>query len=209
MKGTAPTLKAQPRERLGTRYAQRLRSTGQLPGVVYGHGSTPVAVSVDEKETLRHLHDGQHVFELDIDGTGTETCLVKDLQFGWLGDNVIHIDFARVNLDEFVEVQVSLHFVGEPEAARAAGAILTHDITELTVRCKVRDIPDEIKVDLDGAGDHMTVADLELPAGCEAVSTADTSVCHVAIVTAAEEPTDTDGEGGEPELVGGDEGDEG
>jgi ribosomal protein L25 (general stress protein Ctc) len=93
-----PTINAAKRERLGSRYAQRLRKTGHLPAVIYGHGNDPVSVSIEEKATLAYLHRGQHVFNVAVDGAATETCLVKDLQFGFLGDDVIHIDLARVNV---------------------------------------------------------------------------------------------------------------
>jgi len=96
MSHEVPVLEAQPRERLGTRYAKRLRTTGQLPAVIYGHGSQPTHVSVDEKSILAALRRGIHVFNVKL-GDTSETCLVKDLQFGWLGDNVVHIDLARVN----------------------------------------------------------------------------------------------------------------
>ncbi len=109
-------------------------------------------VSVDDKEMLRHLRHGAHVLNLDIEGSGSETCLVKDLQFGYLGDDVIHVDFARVDLDEEVTVNVHLHFVGESEAARKPGSILSHDLTELEVICKVNAIPEEIRVDLSEDG---------------------------------------------------------
>ena len=91
-----PTISATSRERTGTRYSQRLRKQGRLPAVIYGHKKTPISVSVDEKEILTLLHSGAHVLEVKVEGGSKETCLVKDLQFGYLGDNVIHVDFARV-----------------------------------------------------------------------------------------------------------------
>ena len=100
-----PTITAEPRERVGSRYSQRLRQNGRLPAVIYGHKTDPVAVSVGEEETLHHLHQGTIVMNVNIDGAGTETCLVKDLQFGFMGDDVIHVDFARVNLDQTVTKQ--------------------------------------------------------------------------------------------------------
>ncbi len=68
--------------------------------MIYGHKREPLAVSVDTKEMLSHLQQGAHVLALTVDGAReAETCLVKDLQFGYLGDTVIHVDFARVDLD--------------------------------------------------------------------------------------------------------------
>ena len=167
-----PTISASTRERTGTRYSQRLRKQGRLPAVIYGHKKTPVSVSVDEKEILILLHSGAHVLEVKVEGSSKETCLVKDLQFGYLGDNVIHVDFARVNLDEEVTVNVHLNFTGEPELAKKAEAILSHDITELEVICKVNAIPEEIRVDLTAMGEAtlFTIGQLELPASLKATA---------------------------------------
>ena len=147
-----PTIEAQPRERLGSTHARHLRAEGRLPAVIYGRQSEPLHISVDEKTVLTHLRHGIHVLKLQVGGREPETCLVKDLQHGYLGDNVIHVDFARVALDEEVEVHVQLSFVGVPPVAQRAGAMLHHDLTGLAVMCLVNEIPDEIKVDLSTIG---------------------------------------------------------
>jgi ribosomal protein bL25 (Ctc-form) len=119
-----PRLESETRDRIGSRYAQRLRRDGRLPGVIYGHKADPVPVSVDHKEVITILEHGAHVLNVNLDGDQTQTCLVKDIQFGYLGDNVIHIDFARVDLDEEVTVHMSLHFTGEPKLLKSAGAVM-------------------------------------------------------------------------------------
>ncbi|MEY3021060.1 MAG: ribosomal protein [Planctomycetota bacterium] len=150
MSKDVPTIQASARERVGSRYSKRLRAAGRLPAVIYGHGSEPLAIHLDEHTTLGALKKGLHVLNLEIEGKGTETCLVKDLQFGFLGDNVIHMDLARVNLEEEVEVTVSIEFYGEPAAAKKSGVVVVHELADISVRCKVRDIPDHIRVDLTG-----------------------------------------------------------
>ncbi len=112
MKHETPKIEAERREKVGSVYAQRLRKAGRLPAVIYGHKQDPVAVSVDEKEILAHLNHGTHVLDIAVKGAGSETVLVKDLQFGYLGDNVMHVDFARVDLEEEVTVLVTLLFSG-------------------------------------------------------------------------------------------------
>ncbi len=182
MSHEVPVLEAQPRERLGSRYTKRLRATGQMPAVIYGHGGAVVSVAVDEKLILSALRRGLHVFEVKTAGK-SETCLVKELQFGWLGDNVIHVDFSRVNLDEVVTVSVALNFIGTPESAKRPGSVLTHDISELQVRCKVRDIPESIRIDLTHMpGDILTVAELKLAPGVTAVSNPHAALARVVVV---------------------------
>ena len=182
-----PTINAAKRERLGSRYAQRLRKTGHLPAVIYGHGNDPVSVSIEEKATLAHLHHGQHVFNVAIDGAATETCLVKDLQFGFLGDNVIHIDLARVDLNEAVTVRVHLDLVGEIQNAKLAGAIVVHDHSEIEVRCAVKDIPESIRVELDAYEQSVTVGELSMPEGVVAITPEKTMIIHVQIAAEEEE----------------------
>ncbi|MCP4835600.1 MAG: 50S ribosomal protein L25 [Phycisphaera sp.] len=193
MSHETPTLAAERRERHGSRYAQRLRKSGRLPGVVYGHGSDPVSISVDQKETLAHLHHGNHVFNLAIDGDNTETCLVKDLQFGFLGDDVIHIDFSRVDLDEKVTINMTLDFHGTPRGAKKAGMIIVHDLSELEIECAVKDMPEALRIDLDEFDEIVHVSDLKLPEGVVAATPGNTLVLHVQ----APKSGDDEDEGGE------------
>ncbi len=202
-KHETPTINAQNRDRLGSRYAQRLRKSGRLPAVIYGHQSNPVAVHLDEKETLGLLHHGVHVLNVSIEGGQTETCLVKDLQFGYLGDNVIHVDLARVDLDEEVEVHVHLSFFGTPASSKKPGAILTHDITELEIVCKVRDIPDDLRVDLTSMEDMFCVSDLKLPEGIRCELDPETVIARIGFV-AEEVATGEAAEAGavtQPEVI--------
>lgn len=179
MKQETPSIKATPRQQTGTRPSQQLRKDGRLPGIIYGHKRDPFAISMDEREVLTLLHHGAHLIKVDIEGGKTETCLVKDLQFGYLGDNVIHIDFTRIKLDEKVHVIVHLTFVGEPPSMKKTGAILNHDLTDLEVVCKANAIPEEIKVDLSNMQDMLTVADIELPSGVRAAVKPETPVARI------------------------------
>jgi len=201
MANETPTLIAERRERTGSRYAKRLRRAGRLPAVIYGHQEDPVAVSVDQKETIDALRKGSHIVTVDIGGKG-ETCLVKDLQFGYLGDDVIHVDFTRVNLDEEVTVNVHLHFTGEPEAAKQPGAVLTTDLTELEIVCKASDIPHEIVVDLGQMEQSITVGEVQLPPGTRTDFEPDTPVAHIDWIAeeAAGEEVEVVGEE-EPEII--------
>ena len=179
MKQETPTIKATPRQQTGSRQSQLLREDGRLPCIIYGHKRDPFAISMDEKEILTLLHHGVHVIKVDVEGGKSETCLVKDLQFGYLGDNVIHIDFTRIKLDEKVHVNVHLTFVGEAPSMQKAGAILNHDLTELEVVCKANAIPEEIKVDLSRMENMLTVAEIELPSGVRAAVEPETPVARI------------------------------
>lgn len=203
MSHETPTIVAQPRERTGSRYSQRLRKEGRLPAVMYGHKIDPVSISVNEIELLDIVKQGMHVMNIDLAGN-TQTCLVKDLQFGYLGDNVIHVDFARVNLDEEVTVNVHIKFIGKPVGAEKPGAVVTHDMTELEVICKVNAIPDEIRVDQSNMTDMLTIADIKLPAGVRSAAPLDTPIAHIGFVheEGDGEAGAVEGAGPEPEVIG-------
>ena len=160
-----PTIQAATRDRIGSRYSKRLRAAGRLPAVIYGSGSEPLSIHVDEKITIGALKRGLHVINLEIEGKGAETCLVKDLQFGFMGDDVIHMDLARVNLDEVVTVTVSFEFYGAPDAAKRSGVVIVNELNDIQVSCKVRDIPEHIRIDLTTMHeDTFTAGQLKLPA---------------------------------------------
>src|SRR5829696_10444907 len=108
------SIAAEPRPALGSRANKRLRDTGKVPGVVYGHKEAVVPVTLPKKELVGHLNKGAHLFALAVDGTN-ENVLVKDVQYDHLGIEVIHVDFARVDLNERVEVTIPLILKGEPK----------------------------------------------------------------------------------------------
>ncbi len=190
------TLDANIRDRKGSRYAQRLRAEGRIPAVIYGGGSDPISICLDNKETLKGLTKGSRVFEISLEGK-TETCMVKDLQFGWLGDDLIHLDLTRVNLDQVVETNVAIHFIGEPPAMNATNAKLDTMLSELRISCKVKDIPDEVVVRLEAMeGETLTAGDIEIPSNTTLLTDPGEKVCLVSIAETEEDDDDTPEEAG-------------
>jgi len=198
-----PVVKVEVRDKTGTTYARRLRKSGRLPATVYSKGTDPISVSVNEIEILRYLHGGNHVMELD-NGDGTPaTVLVKDLQFGYLGDNLIHVDFARVNLKQVVTVTMTLELTGQPISATAAGAVLEVPRPQIEIECMVKDIPDSIKVDLTTVESVFTIGDLDLPDGVRAILDPERHIAHVTIVQeeVEQDVEAVEGEEATPEVI--------
>lgn len=166
MHENAPVLKAEARDRIGSRYSRRLREGGRLPAVVYGHGQEPAHVSVDAKETIKAIHEGDRVFKLDLDGK-TDIVLLRDVQFNYLGDEIIHADLSRVSLDEVTKANVRIKFIGDAKGLKEAGTALVHPTDELSIECKLRDLPDAIEVDMSdlGSDQSITAGDVDLPSG--------------------------------------------
>ncbi len=198
------TIVAEARTRTGTRYAQRLRSAGRLPAVIYGQKSEPKSVSIDEQEILGHLQEGARVVTVEVDGA-SDTCLVKDLQFGYLGDNVIHVDFARVDLHQVVRVNIPITTSGKPKMASETGAMLEVVRSEVEIECRVSDIPSEIRVDLSQMEEAVTVAELDLPPNVKVMLEPDRHIAHITFVKEEEaegEEAEVDADGAEPEIIG-------
>lgn len=201
-----PRIKAEPRQRTGSRYAQRLRREGKLPAVVYGHQQNPLHLAINGGELTSHLHEGGHLLEVEHDGT-VETCLIKDVQYDYLGDTIVHVDLARVDLNEEIEVSVPVVLKGKDQSpgAKAAGAIVEMHIVDIEVICTAGNIPDEIVADITGLelDDHLTVGQLKFPEGVRAGRDAEDIVVTVAVSKATDEAAETAAEAGpaEPEVL--------
>jgi len=192
---------AKPRSELGSRANKRLRDAGLLPGVVYGHKEAVVPVTLPRKELVSHLNRGAHVFELALDGKN-ERVLVKEVQYDHLGLEVIHVDFARVSLDEKVEVTVPIELKGTPKG-EADGGVLQQIVSELEVECLVTEIPDAIRYNVSELklNDILHIRDLKFPPGVRAIPDGDVIVATVKEI-AETEATPVEGETAEPEVIG-------
>jgi large subunit ribosomal protein L25 len=203
------TLQAQARDPqknkgTGSRVARRLRRAGQVPAIVYGHKLTPVPISLPREEVARLVKRSGHLAELKI-GDQTEMVLVRDVQYDYLGKDIIHLDFARVSADETIHTQVRLELHGNAPGT-SEGGVVEFVVHSLDVSCLARSIPDVIRVEIGElhVGEGVHVRDLALPEGVTANADPDLLLVHVVIRHAAPEPTATAAEGGsaEPEVIG-------
>ncbi len=190
MNKESPILEATKRDRLGSRYARRSREQGQLPGVIYGHKIDPVAISLNEIDTLKHIALGEKVFQIKLGDAKPETVLLKELQFGYLGDNIIHADFARVDLTERVHTRVHLNFVGEAKGLKRAGSVFIKSMTEVELDVQVSNIVDHIDVDITDldVGESLHASDVQLPVSTMKLMTDPDSIIAQITTVAEEEP---------------------
>ncbi len=164
---SATTRKAQ-----GTGASRRLRKAGRVPGIVYG-GKEPMLVDLDHN-TLYHAlrNEAFHasILALDLDGK-KEQVLLRDFQMHPFRQQVLHIDFQRVQADKKIHMKVPLHFVNADIApgVKAGGGIISHVLNELEISCLPADLPAAIEVDLAGLdlGHSVHVSDINLPKGVE------------------------------------------
>src|SRR5580765_8280589 len=179
MSTQAAQVTAKPRSELGSRANKRLRDSGMLPGVIYGHKEAIIPITLPRKEVVTHLTHGAHLFDLAIDGK-SEKVLIKEVQYDHLGQEIIHVDFARVSLDEKVEVTVPLELKGTPKG-EADGGVLQQIISELEIECLVTDIPEIIRHNVsDMEKDSVLhIKDLKLPPGVKCMQDEDLIVATV------------------------------
>src|SRR5690606_3493849 len=147
------------------------------------------------------LAHGAHVFDLDLDGR-SEKVLIKEVQYDHLGKEIIHVDFARVSLDERVKVTVALELKGEAPGEKEGG-IVQQILSELEIECLVTEIPGLIVVDVSELklDDEIRVKDLKLAAGIRSLVDEDQVV--VSCQTVREEVETEAAEGAdEPEVIG-------
>jgi len=194
------SLVVQPRTGTGTRAAKLVRAQGLIPGVVYGHKEAVVNVSLPAKE-LDHAIRVKHARTLEISLDGKkETVLIRELQWDYLGKEMVHVDLFRVSKDEKVRVTVPVKLVGVPKTS--GGAVLDQPMHALHIECLATAIPDAIKVDISAMtiDAPIHVGDLVLPDGVTVLESKDMTVVHLKVPGAEPVPTET-AEGAGPEVL--------
>jgi large subunit ribosomal protein L25 len=195
------TLKANPRAQSGSRAAFKLRKQGQVPGIVYGHKQDNVQVSVSAEELDRAIRI-QHARVLDLEiGGKTETVLVRELQWDYLGKQMVHIDFERKDRAELVRVTVPVELRNSPKAT--GGGVLDQPLHTLHIECPLGAIPEAIRIDILNLtlGAPIHVRELTLPEGVKVLEAPEAVVVQLklpgveAVVAAPAEP------GAGPEVI--------
>jgi large subunit ribosomal protein L25 len=171
------------RESFGKGAARKIRATGKIPAVLYGHGTEPVHVTLPGHETALILRKSNQILELDIQGA-IQLALVKDVQKDPVRQIIEHIDLVVIRKGEKVQVEVNIHVIGEP----AAGLSVAQDANTLLLEVLAIAIPESISVDIEGAeaGTHILASQIELPEGATLISDPDT------LVIAISEPAEQD-----------------
>lgn len=198
-------LEMEKRSDAGSNASRRLRNQGRVPAVLYGHGQGTVALTTPRKELEEGLAHAQF-FELSVDGK-VETAIAREIQYDTYGQEVLHVDFVRTDLDEKVDVQVALEMRGIPKGASAGGVLQTLE-NDITLRVAPRHMPDLITLSVAGldVGDSILAGDVKIPEQAELVDDPEKVLCTVTAKTAAAEEEAAEaaeGEGeAEPEVVG-------
>ncbi len=175
-------LKAEVRELKGSKQAARIRERGLIPAIVYGHKKDAVAITVNGHDLVEGLHHGIKVVNLQL-GKNKETAIIKDVQYDYLGHDILHVDLMRVDVSESVKVSVRLELKGTPKGAEEGG-IIESQVSQLEIECMVTNIPASIPVSVKelGVGDSLHARDIKLPDGVKLVSDPDLLIAACNIV---------------------------
>ena len=172
------------RNEYGKKVAKHLRKEGKVPCVVYGLGEhMDITVSEDE---LRKLIYTPHIYivELNIDGKIYPTVL-KDAQYHPVKDNVLHVDFLRINEEKPVEIEIPVVLDGLAEGVRAGGKMNLR-MRKLKVKGIFTNIPERLHIDVTklGLGKSIQVGELSFE-GLELTNAKESVVCAVQLTRAA------------------------
>ncbi len=169
-------LVAQLREGQGRGASRRLRHSGNVPAIIYGSNSEATLISLDHNTIYHSLkREDFHTSILNIELNGKkEQVLLRDFQVHPFRQQVLHLDFQRVNATEEVQMRIPLHFINEDVcyAVKSQGAHITHVTTDVEIRALARNIPHFIEVDIKEikAGQSVHLSDLVLPEGVALVN---------------------------------------
>jgi len=204
---TSHKIEVELRDAGGKGASRRLRHAGKVPAIVYGGDLEPRSIQMNHN-TVWLLSQNEWFYSaiLDLSLNGdVQPVLLRDMQRHPFKQQILHLDFQRVNLNEAIRVRVPLHFInGEKSpAGKTSGVVISHAVTDLEISCLPRDLPENIEVDLSElkVGDIIHTSDIKLPAGVEVPELKLGKEYDHAVVTAREvqaevEPTE-EGEGEE------------
>lgn len=175
---------AEKREQTGKRTA--LEQEGKrIPAILYGQGVTNQAISVGRSEFAKVYREAgsSALIDISLGADAAVKTLIKEVQVHPLTMEPIHIDFYQVRMDQEIEAQIPLNFVGESKAMKVDGGTLVKSMDEIEVRCLPANLPSSIDIDLtllNTFDDSITIGSLKLPAGVEVLNDPELTIATVA-----------------------------
>ena len=200
---TIHEIKAESRKDEGKGASRRLRRASFVPAVVYGAGQPAESIQIEHNTILlaaKHEWFFSSVLDLNVDGK-VQKVLVRDWQKHPFKQQMLHMDFLRINENEAIRVSVPLHFLNQEKspAGKTAGVVISHNLNEVEVSCLPKYLPEFIELDLADLkeGDIIHLSQVKLPAHVEIPALALGADHDIAVVTAysVQEEVDAPAEG--------------
>ena len=189
----------------GSSTSRRMRHAGLLPGVIYGIDSNPLAVELETHalEQVLHHHASETILvDIDLEGEGSVSVLLKEVQHHPVSGALLHVDLQRVAANQTLQVEVSLELVGEPEGVKLGG-LLDQVMHTILVECLPADLPETVNVDVSELeiGSALHVSDLKLGNKVAILSDADALVAGVSAPKVDLEDDEDEDVEAEPEVI--------
>ncbi|AQS69198.1 50S ribosomal protein L25/general stress protein Ctc [Streptomyces pactum] len=184
-------ISATTRSEFGKGAARRIRRDNKVPGVLYGHGSDPLHLTLPGHDLLLALRTPNVLIALDIDGKTNELAIPKSVQRDPIKGFLEHVDLQLVQRGETVSVEIYVHTEGE---LAPGGNLLEHVLNALPVEAEATHIPESVTVSVEGleAGASILAKDIPLPAGTKLAVEEDTVVLQVLAAQAEEASAEGD-----------------
>lgn len=183
-------IKAQSRNDEGKGASRRLRRAAMVPAVVYGANLPPQSIQIEHNTILLAAKNEwffSSILDLNVDGK-VQKVLVRDWQKHPFKQQMLHMDFLRVNENEAIRVNVPLHFLNQEKspAGKTSGVVISHNLTEVEVSCLPGNLPEFIELDLVDLkpGDIVHLSQLKLPKGVNLPALSLGADHDIAVVTA-------------------------
>lgn len=163
---------------------KKLRREGKIPAVLYGGGikTQPLWVNYLDFQKVFEEAGRSAILKLDIDGKKKANVLIQDVQFDPLTGKFSHADFFQVRMDQKIETEVPLEFIGESEAVTGLGGVMVKSLDVVQVNCLPADLPAKIEVDISVIktfDDSVKIKDLKIPEGVKTPIDPETVVVNV------------------------------
>lgn len=154
-------ISGQKRESLGKKDSKKLREQGLVPGVLYGKNEV-IHLTISFSD-LRSFVYTPSVYLIDLSVDGTEyKALIQDIQWHPVEEEILHIDFIKVEEGEPVKIGVPVELTGTAKGIKAGGKIKSN-LRKLKVKALAENLPDTIKIDITklNIGDSIKVEELQ------------------------------------------------
>lgn len=167
-----------------TEKPNKIRQNGMIPAIIYGKNFESQKVSLDEIK-FNHLFreaGTSNLIDIAVDDNEPLKTLVHDIQKNPVTNEIIHVDFVKVNMKEKIHAEIPLEFIGESNAVINLEGSLITPIDSIEVECLPGDLVSEIKVDisvLDDFEKNIKISDLPIPTGIEVQNDPEETVASV------------------------------
>lgn len=162
---SAITIQAKSRG-TGKKSTKAVRNSGMIPGVFYGKGKEPIAIATTHKQLRPVVYTSDtHIIHLDVEGTGAMDCVIRDVTFDPVTEEIVHFDLQGIIEGQLIHVEAPIILVGHAKGVSIGGGILEHMAHKVTIECLPNALPEHIEVDVTNleVGSSVHIRDLKVP----------------------------------------------